>query len=455
MRRYLLLLLVLGSSLGLSAQIYYDDARQICCGDSLLNGSYQALGINPAFLGQTIRTSASFGILQVGGNLYSEGLDKSELFELSFTDNFLSDSAKQALLATQEESDYFRHNANLNISWLAFSYTHPKIGGLAINVQDRWRSSSTIRNDFIGLLLRGTESQVYQQANSLDELVNVADGSDVYYQHLREVRVGYGRKLFALDEFTFYGGLTYKWLWGIGYFDAGVNEGNYAGSSAFSDLYRINYGQLNLQDPSMQRQLLDHAGTGSAFDLGLSVSFGKKLELAAAVIDWGGLNWEKEIVESRAPFGDIVDSIQSGLIDSYDFAEELGGLYNVVQAQPGASFRQNLQTRARFNALWRITKGLNVNANLILPLDQNRPTDLNVEKATAAAAITWAPIPKLLRLSTGVFYNGRYGTRLPLGVSFGWGRNGMISLSTTDILTWVTGRSPFPSLSVGTVSLGF
>ena len=151
----LLAVLIFNSKSDLNAQLYYDNGRQICCGDSVLSGKYRALGINPAHLGRTGRIQRSGGFLQIGGSLYGQGLDLGELLDATFSDEVLSDTLKQGILGRTNPMENFEYEARLSVNWASFSYATEKLGGIAVGVQDRVNNTGLLPNDMISLLALG------------------------------------------------------------------------------------------------------------------------------------------------------------------------------------------------------------------------------------------------------------------------------------------------------------
>lgn len=449
----LLAVLIFNSKSDLNAQLYYDNGRQICCGDSIISGKYRALGINPAHLGRTGRTQRSGGFLQVGGSLYGQGLDLGELLDATFSDDVLNDTLKQGILGRTNPQENFEYEARLSVNWMSFSYATEKLGGIAVGVQDRVNNTGLLPNDMISLLALGQNSSTFQNANSPAELNSAADGSRISYSHIRELRIGYGRRIMKVSAFSLYAGFTYNRIWGIGYLGAEVENGLYQGLSSFAALYDINFGQLNLRDPSDRNQLLSSAGNGSGFDIGVVMDFGEKLSLGASIVDVGNLKWKKDILESEINFGEVLDDLGDGIINSYNLSEEVGNLFDLVQSSPGQEFEVPLNTRMRLNTTFRLSRKVVLHGELLTPFNKDNLTYIDPEASVFHATATVSPI-RMLRINSGAYYNGRYGWRMPLGISFGFRRNSLISLSTTDILTFFTNRSPLASLSISTIGLG-
>lgn len=436
-------------------QMYYQDGRQVCCGDSLLTGSYQTLSINPANLGRAGRLQKSIGILQIGGNFYSHGLDKGQLLDFAFSDKLLSEPQKEAIIANETPSENFFYDGNIEINWVSFSLASPKMGGIAINVKDQVFSTLTLPNSVIGLLIQGTNSDTYQAATNPDALSRIADGTFGNFHHLRTASVGYGRRVVGTGKWNLYLGGTYKHIWAIGYYQAQIEQGVFSGRSAFSDFYSINYGLLNLNTASGRRELLSDVGTGQAIDIGGSLDVNDKINIGVSIIDIGSIKWKDQVVEYQGDFSRVIDSLGSGLVNSYDFSEEATGLYDLMESGTGESFTSQLHTRLRAQGTFRIKQSLNASFDVSLPLREESPDVLNYQPTLIAGNLNWEVMPKLLTLNSGVLYSEKWGMRMPFGIMFGIKDAAMLSVSTADLLTFLSGRDPYASLSVATVNFGF
>jgi len=449
MKKYFLFFILSLSTLAIYAQMYYDEGRLVYAGDSTVEGSYMALGINPANLGRTSRFKTGGGLLQVGGNFHSNGLNLGQVLNLSFTDQLLSDTVKNLLVGQNSEpSEAFEYDGNLDINWVSYSWAKPKVGGFAINIQDRIASTATIPNSFFGILLKGTDAPAVDSISSLNDLYSLGDGTEAFYSHIRAARLGYGRKVLGIDGIAnFYAGATVQLLWGVGYFNGRIDNAVYQSTAAFSDLYRADYGNLNIQDPNVQRQLLSSVGQGFGFDLGVSADIGKKLNVGASIVDIGSLLWDQDVVQAQLDVPTLIDSIQEGIISSYNLNTEITDVYDLAVRVPGESFRTYLNTQARLNASYRVSPRFVVAGDLVMPFRNSNLNVIDQEAATLTGSVNWVIVPKMINFSSGFIYNRRVGYRWPAGLTVGLG-SFVVSLTTADFLTFVTSRDPMAAVSI-------
>lgn len=446
----LLFLFLFGSS-SLFAQMYYQEGRQLCCGDSLLAGNALALEINPSQLGRVQKQKQSLRFLQFGANFYSNDLSLGELLTFAFSEDSLSRSIQNELLQAETEQP-FLFNGNIDLTWLSFSIASSKAGGFAFRLKDRVNSYASLPTDLLGLLILGDNAPVYQQSTP-EQLQSVANGSRMFYSHIREASLGYGRKLYSTAAFSLYVGATIKKYWGVGYFNTQIENNQISGLSSFSEFYQINYGTLDLSQDfrSFQRQFLSSTGGGLGFDFGLTAELGKSFQLSASVMDMGRIRWEEKIISSRADFGQYIQRIDDGIIQTLNFDQELGQLYESFRFEEGLPFDVALNTQLRMNMSYLLKERLTMNADLLLPLYSQADDILNYQPATYAGNLTYVlvPSPLNLNLSSGVFYSKLYDFRVPLGISLNLGRGADFGISTTDLLTFFSKeKDPFPGLSV-------
>ena len=380
----LLLLFLLLFGFSLKAQMYYNNGRQLCCGDSLLVGSHRALGINPANLGRSGALRKSFGLLQFGGSYYTDGLDLEGLAVLSFTDDTLGQDFKEEWLNNVAESKPFTFSSNLEMEWLSFSIASENFGGLAFYLKDRVSSFSNIPANMLSLLLVGQAAPAFQQPEQLSAAGN---GARLFYSHIREASMGYGRKIFKNEKVTLYGGLTVKKLWGIGYFRTNIVGGSVRGLSSFSNFYRINYGQLALEN-NLERMLLDASGQGQAFDFGLAADIAKVFHISFSFTDIGALSWNEQVLSSSTSFANFTNSLEEGLINTAGFSDELKDVYQSLEFHKGVVFKTPLNTQFRMNSMFRTGPRLSLSTDLVLPLNENKADVLNFQPATFTAAFS-------------------------------------------------------------------
>lgn len=450
--KYALLFAFLLSGFSLKAQMYYNNGRQLCCGDSLLVGNHRALGINPANLGRSGTLRKSFGVLQFGGSYYTEGLNLKGLSKLSFTDDSLSREFKSDWLDNIEIGESFTFSNNLDMEWLSFSIASENLGGIGFSLKERVSSYAHIPGDMLSLMLDGKDSPVYQQK---EQLPAAGNGSSLFYSHIREASIGYGRKIFKTKLLSLYAGATVKKLWGIGYFRTDIVGDQLSGLSSFSNFYRINYGEITMNNIP-KRNLLDASGQGYAYDFGVAADLFKVLHVSLSVTDIGSVSWDKQVLSSNINFGEIAAALEEGVINSAGFSEELESVYDNFQFGEGEAFTTPLNTRIRQNIVWSVSSRLSLSTDFVMPLNKNKAEVLNFHPATFTAALSWSVIPGMLNLSSGYFYSDVFGTRLPLGISIGISENAMISLSTADVLTFVIdSENPYPGISFTTLNYKF
>ncbi|WP_152426282.1 DUF5723 family protein [Cesiribacter andamanensis] len=459
MKHLLIILLLLAAATAAPAQMYFKEGRQICCGDSLLAGYAQALDINPAQLGRVKAKKRSLGLLQIGSNVYSNRLDLGDALRFAFSDDSLSTALKSQLLAPGE-TEPFTFATNFDFNWASFSYATPQLGGIALRVRDRISSHSAVPNDLLALLLEGRMSDTYQNSTT-QELVAASNGTRVSYSHIREASLGYGRALFRSKALSLYAGGTLKRLWGIGYYNTTIEGASIIGNSAFSEVYNINYGDLQPEGRNLdefQRKILDTSGSGWGLDLGLTLEIANTVVLGAAVLDMGALDWNRGVVRAQASTASFIEQLDDPTIRTLNFKEQLARIYDEFSFEEGADFSAPLNTQMRLNASWLVGDRFSLSGDALIPLNNNNLEVMNYQAGTYAAGFNYvlSPGPVTTNLSSAFFYSSQYEVRVPLGLSLGFRGGAMFSIAVNDLLTFVSSsKDPFPGISITGLNLLF
>ena len=440
-------------TLCVQAQFYYDDGRQLCGDDSIVTGNYNALGINPADIARCDRSKVSIGLLQIGGSFYTNVMKLNELLDFTFSDDNIGEQFKDHVIQKAKEVGDFKFDSRIEINWLAFSISSPKWGGIAVNLQDRMQGKAQVPSDMVALLLEGEDSDVYKNSGA-SQLFRAANGTDIFYNHIRELNVGYGCNLVNTDALALYGGITLKRLWGIGHFNADVRDVAVMSSASFSEFYDFDF-KGGIGSPAFRRKLGDASGKGWGFDVGLGLVLGKKWHIGLSLLDMGQLTWDESVNTVEADFTSLVDSLDKGWVDDYLFRDVAATFYNRVEVEEGGSIKTPMNSHMRFNTGFRAGSRLSLNADITIPVNTEATELLNVQQGTYAAGMSLAVLPKFLHLNLGGYYTEEVGARLPVGIMFNIGGVNMLSISTTDLLTFISDREPLASLSVATVNLGF
>ncbi|HEY4797903.1 MAG TPA: hypothetical protein VII99_02390, partial [Bacteroidia bacterium] len=213
---------------------------------------WECIGINPANLGWEDNYRFSISTMIFGISAQSRSLNYSQMKNaiLHPSDTFgLAVKKNLASLFTDKDG----LNLQANINWLTFSFAVPKVGGFAMNVRDRTFAHVRLNQNASDILFLGMKAPIFHDTLfwlNPKNISSVFDGSKIGYMHYREMNFSYGTKLFGFggtkekSAVSVYGGIGFKYLWGLGDFEMTADNGTLVGHSAFSSSYGINYGNI-------------------------------------------------------------------------------------------------------------------------------------------------------------------------------------------------------------------
>ncbi len=437
----------------LRAQVFYDQGKQISGSDSIVYGNSNALSANPAFLGVSGKTAFDIRLLQVGFSSHSEALDKVFVNRFTFSDGQL-DTTSKAELAQLVQLDELDFDMRTKATWLGFTLVSPTLGGLSVEVSDEVESNLLLGETLTELALFGLNAEwLSGKQDTMVDIPSSANGSEIYFNHYRSLKIAYGRQLLGWDGFRLYGGVQLSRLFGIGHLDLQFAEGRVVGQSSFSRFYDINYGNTATLGEELGTKLLHNAGSGWAWGFGLHLSINETLSASLSLQGLGSLTYDYETASLDAAQLQAVSNIEDG-IESYEFNLETDYLYDVFGLREGSSFEYKLPGRARANLFYTPSRSFTLSGDFVFPVTGN-----DVRFSTPVSALVglrYRPSimgTRLITLSSGLFYHELFGLRLPLGVAGAFAGNSLVSISTNDIVSLLSGETnPLSSLTI--MSLG-
>ncbi len=437
----------------LQAQMYFDQGRQISGTDSVAFANSNALAVNPAYLGHSRKLPLDFRFLQFGFNSHSDALNRYYVNRLTFSDGNIDEEQKDEIQAFTPVN--FDFDTRVSMEWLGMSYNNPTFGGLSVDLYEEVNGTLFLDRALTQLFLEGLDADWLQgQQDSIVSLPVSTRGSQMFYQHLRTLQMGYGRKLVAVDGLEIYGGMEVSRVWGIGYLDVAFQGTVFEGVSAFSRFYDINYGDLSAFGENLKTKVLSSAASGWSTSFGFSVNAFEGWNVGIALLDIGELNWDFRTSSAESNTVQIESNIEEG-IESFDFELEADYLYDVFGFSPSDGFTTTFDTRWRFNILGRLTDDLSVSADIVLPTKDKRYTS----KQSMILALNYAPSfygIAGIYINAGALYHENYGWRMPFGLAGQLFNRSQISISTNDLITLFQNKTnPLSSISVATLGLQF
>ncbi|MBI3501748.1 MAG: hypothetical protein HY063_08130 [Bacteroidetes bacterium] len=417
---------------------------------------WECIGINPSNLGWENNYKFSLSLLTFGISAQSKALDYNQLKNaLTHPNDTFSAADKKVFAGLFTDKDGLNLQSNLN--WLSFSFAVPKVGGFAMNVRDRTFGHVRLNQNAADILFMGENAPIFHDTMfwlNPKNISQVFDGSKISFLHYREMNFAYGAKILGIggtkdsSAISIYGGIGFKYLWGMADMEMIASNGVLTGHSAFTSNYGINYDSVRNFNPVNTSGIFPSVGNGTAFDLGAGIGIGK-LKITFSAIDMGSIHWNKNVLVAQDTLLPDTSKFKFQGINSWNLQQTASDMFNkwgIIKFKPGSPYTTQLPSKFRLGASYRLTRRMLVGADMVMPLSSN-PT--NLEKAFFAVGTDMA-LANTFRLSFGFAGNPTYGFSLPMGVTLsGLFRIMEVSVGTGDVLTYLShGSNPNISLAV-------
>lgn len=387
---------------------------------------WEVIGVNPANLGWDINHQFSFTILDAGLSAQSLGMTFPRLMSaMESSDLATRDNSWQQILGVPNGA-----NVNADINWFALSFRIPSIpGAFAVNMRDRIISNAFLGPGASQALIHSNDG-VYNDST----IMSFLNGTKLSYEHYREINIDYGVGLFhtsgnesdlskcfsftkreagASDQLKVYGGIGFKYIFGIADINGGVSDGG------LDAIYEINN-----KYPNIPGGFFNTPGHGYAFDFGLSAKY-KHWTFGLSVTDIGSIKWK----QGSVVYGDTsVATIRHGS----DFINELKN-GTVPGSVAASSYSTSLPTDIRGAASYKVNKKVLLSSDIIYPIVRV-PYGLAGPYFALGAELKAS---KLITLSAGFATTQNYGWGIPLGVTFNATHNIQFYLGTADITSYL------------------
>ncbi|MEM7036030.1 MAG: DUF5723 family protein [Bacteroidota bacterium] len=472
MKRIILLVCLLGC--GFLAQAQHEMSAFTATGragvSTTMVRDYQSLGINPANLGMIRNTNntlekpkiVSFGIGEFAISVHSDALSKDALGRNLFSLNALSgggDSLDWAAKA-QAALDFADKGVELaaDVLGAGVAITPSRaVGGFAIGVRDRFKSSFRFNTDAADLFFNGYNASYFDSTAVINgdtvgfatqplTLTGLFNGSRFSLNWYRELHFAYGRVLLDEESVKIYAGVGAKYIMGMGYMDVDVREG-FSAFSALGPVFDIDYG-ANTSPSSVGTGGGSTVGTGLGIDAGITLSFGaeEQFKVGASITDLGSITWDGNVYTANDT---ILPSLTDNGIDSYnlvDEIEEFGAQTNFVQWAGTQEVKVSLPTLLRFGASYRVVDQLELSADMVVPFSESAAS---LDKALFAFGVDVRPI-SAIRISTGLSTGAEFGMGIPVGLYFTAPQQIYeIGIASRDAITFFTQNTPTLSMAMG------
>jgi len=413
---------------------------------------WECIGINPANLGWENNYKFSISTMIVGISAQSKALDYGQLKNaITHPGDTFSTADKKLFAELFTTKDGL--NLQSNIDWLTFSFAVPRVGGFALNIRDRSFAHVTLNANAADLLFNGVNAEIFKDTMAfLQNMSSVFDSSKISYLHYRELNLAYGAKLFGIggtkdsSAVSVYGGVGFKYLWGMGNFEMIAEKGVLTGRSALSSKYGVDYGNIQNFTPETSSGIFPSVGGGTAFDLGFGVGIGK-MKITFSAVDMGKITWNKNVLVAVDTLMPDTSQFNYGGINSWNMAEQASNMFNdsgLIEFKPGPAYSTDILSKFRIGIGYQFTKRIVAGADMVMPMTDN---PANLEKTFFAVGAEFA-LANNFFFSMGFSGNSNYGFSLPCGITLGrFAKIFEVRVATNDLLTYFTHGSN-PNVSV-------
>lgn len=417
----------------------------------------EAIGINPANLGYST-FGFSISALNAGFQLSSETLSLTKLSKI-FTDPEakFSDAEKQDLMGLFTSDNGL--NFKSHVRYISGSVLIPIVGSFAFSLEGYSSAHVALNNDAADIIFNGQNADVFTSGRYQNETAGqILDGTRIMYSQFRAANIAYGRKIGSfggvseLKLIDLYGGVGYRYIWGMGHLDLDASNGTFSGLSSFSSNKSIDYGSLQNFDPKEPDNIFNASGTGHAFDFGLNATIAKIFRVGVSVINVGTMTWQDNVL-TATDTNLRVPSNNDGA-ENYEFQEQAELFYGqegIFNFSPDESYETKLPSVLRVGGSVKATAILQLGADYSVPLNE-ADGSFDASMFSFAAEINVA----LVKIATGYTYNKQYGGHsIPFGFQINVGVTQM-GIGIGDVISLVNGEDyPNASLAVGALRFNF
>lgn len=422
---------------------------------------WECIGINPANLGWKNNYKFSISGAIVGLSAQSGALDYKQLQgAIMRPGNTFTQEDK--ILYASVFSNAEGLNLNANLTYLALSFKVPKVGGFAMNLSDRTFGHIKLNKNAAEIMFLGMDAPIFKDTTAFSQNISqIFDDSEVGFTHYRELNVAYGAKLFGIggtrdsSNVSFYGGVGFKYLWGMGNYEMTADNNVLTGHSSFSSKYGIQYGSIKDFQPETTSGLFAAVGNGTAFDLGLGVGIGK-VKITLSALDMGKITWDKNVLVASDTLLPDTSQFDFEGINSWNLAEQASQMFNdsgIIEFKPGPAYDTPLASKFRIGLGWQLSKRMVVGTDLVMPASKN---PANLQNAYLAVG-TEIELASNLKFAFGFAGNSTYKFCVPFGLTLGrFFKICELRIATGDILTYLApGENPNISLSFSLLRFNF
>jgi hypothetical protein len=441
---------------------------------------YHSVGINPANLGWSPlyeNRNIALGFVEGSYSLHSQALQRRDLRrEFIGSDRRFDWNDKQDAARSFADAGLA---LNADIMLFGAAWHNEQAGGFAFQIRDRAQWSSRFNpfaselmfqgfgSNYFDLLVLATGDTIPNAAGLSDDslalvilgmagdpqlLSRLFNGTHVNFTWYREFNFSYGRRIVHNDGFELHAGVGIKHLVGIGIIDIRADGSSFDAYSSLSHDFDIDYGDNTVRNAAHNTAFPRAAGRGWGFDVGFSAIIADRYKLGLSVTNVGAINWRGN---AYSVSDGLLQTIATNGLDNYNFfggIDEFVGSSGLLEWRPDASRSIALPSSFRSGAGMVVNDRVEVGLDVVVPLN-----DVPGSFESPIVAVGGHVLPmRWLQLSAGLSFGGKYGTKVPLGVTFIAGRGTWeAGVASRDALTFFVQQDPTISLAMGFLRFRF
>lgn len=413
---------------------------------------YQCLGVNPANLGIKTPHRFAYGFLEFTSSLSSQALTRQEI---------RNDILKFPQFSTQQKKDFGQKFAedgiNINYDVMAFgaSARIPAVGGVAISAKNHFAMNMKLSKDFADILFNGYNASYFDQKVVIGgdtvgiptnprSAADIVKGSEVSMLMYNEYAVGFGRGIINLFGLKLMGGISVKYIEGLGILELNSDGDKLNAYAAFSPGFNVNYGSISSPSDLENGGLFQSVGTGYGVDLGFTTELKSKTIVGLAITNIGRLTWKGNVYEVE---NDTISTLKSAGLSSANLfqSEAFFGDSGIIKWKGVQDKQVGLPSIIRVGVKQELTKHFAFGADVVLPL-KDVPGALKNPVVALGADVRFLG----LVLSSGMSVGGNNGFNVPIGLTLSplKGRY-EAGIASRDILTFFNENGPTISGAFG------
>ena len=420
---------------------------------------YHCLGINTSALGWGTgfeKKKFTLGSSEFGFGITSDILSEQRLktFSKALYTAIAGDPSSKILNWKEQQtaiSEFALAGVTVqgDYNWGGFSFQDKIFGGIAFNVRDNYQWYSKLSNNATDLIINGKVSNLFDSldikignittripnsdhlsTDSLNAVVNgtmaiplplstLLHGSSIKMVWNRSYNLGYGRKVFGIDNFVeVYAGIGGRIIKSMAMFDLDATGNGIELYSSLSSIFNINYQNVASSVNTLKNYtggIAPSVGSGYGIDLSGSAIFWKKLKVAIAINNIGSVTYDRNVYRVKDT---LIGSIGINSLTDFNVTKSVNQLLTkggLLKIEGQEKYHLTNAATFRLGGSFHHKNILGIGFDLVAPFNSDNPGNI---KNTVISFGGDLRIVKWLQLSCGYFGGGIYKNNMPVGVNF-------------------------------------